>query len=90
MADPLELKPHPESSHKQRVYVDGEHIANIHHRLRPVHGAGQSTFQPVWEVHPPEDKPDHFTPGTSTTLERAKSQAMLLSLHGDLKSLKVK
>lgn len=86
----IETTRHPDKPHTHQVHMDGEHIANIEHRLRPVMGGGQSTFQPVWDVHAPDHKPDHFDSITATSLDKAKRSALLLSLHGDMKALKLR
>jgi len=84
------LSRHPDSIHMQRVHVAGEHIANIEHRLRPVMGAGQSTFQSVWTIHGPDHAPRHFDPITVTSLEKAKNASLMLSIHGDIRNIKTR
>lgn len=84
------IQPHEGNPHLKKVFMGDEHIANVEHKLRPVYGANQATFQPVFIVHPPEDKPDHFEPKTCNTLHLAKHCALLSSLQGEMRNLKVK
>lgn len=84
------ITPHDSNPHMRKIHMGDEHIANVEHKLRPVHGGGQSSFQPVFVVHPPEHAPNHFEPRTCNTLHLAKHCALLASLQGDMRNLKIK